>query len=286
MKLFMKTILIRLVLTSGAIFSLVAPFIFESEKPAPTTKTTIEKAPEPEKPLHNVSLPKFSAIKDVNEKKRRFFDFIRPSIEKENAQLLAKREEVKAIQALLMQGDLLMPEQEERLNQLAKRYKIKQSLAPLTQVNLLLRRIDIIPTPLVLVQAANESAWGTSRFARIGLNFFGIWCYSKGCGMVPNSRNTGANHEVKAFKTVDSAVSHYLHNLNTNAAYKTFRMIRRQLREYQQPLQPEVLATGLIPYSERGTDYVVELAAMLRHNKRFFKAPQLAEQALVETASP
>ena len=42
------------------------------------------------------------------------------------------------------------------------------------------------------MQAANESAWGTSRFARIGLNFFGQWCYSKGCGMVPKRRNTGA----------------------------------------------------------------------------------------------
>ncbi len=29
----------------------------------------------------------------------------------------------------------------------------------------LLKRVDVIPEALVLMQAANESAWGTSRFA-------------------------------------------------------------------------------------------------------------------------
>ncbi|MFM9673737.1 glucosaminidase domain-containing protein, partial [Streptomyces galilaeus] len=81
-----------------------------------------------------------------------------------------------------------------------------------------LRRVDIIPKELALMQAANESAWGTSRFARIGLNFFGQWCYSQGCGMIPNRRNSGAAHEVAAFKSVRDAVSSYFKNINTHAA--------------------------------------------------------------------
>lgn len=87
--------------------------------------------------------------------------------------------------------------------------------------------------------------------------------------MVPNSRNDGANHEVKAFSNLDGAVKHYLHNINTNGAYAMFRTIRQQLREQEQPLIPEILATGLLPYSERGTDYVLELTQMLRHNQQY-----------------
>jgi Bax protein len=135
----------------------------------------------------------------------------------------------------------------------------------------LLSRIDQVPHSLVLVQAANESAWGTSRFARIGLNFFGIWCYREGCGMVPNGRTLGAKHEVQAFKTVDAAVARYLNNINTNKAYRVFRTIRSQLRTQQQPLSAEVLATGLLPYSQRGSDYVVELTNMIRHNRPYLQ---------------
>ncbi|HKJ91279.1 MAG TPA: glucosaminidase domain-containing protein, partial [Oceanipulchritudo sp.] len=53
---------------------------------------------------------------------------------------------------------------------------------PLTPAILddLRRRVDVIPPSLALAQAALESGWGTSRFAREGNNLFGIWCYTPG----------------------------------------------------------------------------------------------------------
>jgi Bax protein len=42
----------------------------------------------------------------------------------------------------------------------------------------LLSRVDIITTGLVMAQAANESAWGKSRFAVQGNNLFGQRCYN------------------------------------------------------------------------------------------------------------
>ncbi|MFT5815353.1 MAG: Bax protein, partial [Psychroserpens sp.] len=57
---------------------------------------------------------------------------------------------------------------------------------------------------------------------------------------------------------------------NTNGAYRVFRSIRGQLRAQKQPLAPEILATGLIRYSERGIDYVLELTDMIRHNRHYF----------------
>jgi Bax protein len=88
--------------------------------------------------------------------------------------------------------------------------------------------------------------------------------------MVPSGRHQGAKHEVAAFKSVNACVKRYLHNINTNNAYIVFRAIRAQLRAQNQPLQPQVLATGLLPYSERGTDYVLEITEMIRHNSSYF----------------
>jgi len=180
---------------------------------------------------------------------------------------------VEFITSQLSLGEPLNEAQIKQMKQLVQQYRVSKRATPLQQAHELSARVDVIPSSLVLVQAANESAWGTSRFARIGLNFFGIWCYKPGCGMVPRSRNEGAKHEVEAFGSVDEAVTRYLHNINTNSAYSVFRTIRKQLREQNQPLIPEILATGLLPYSERGTDYVLELTEMLRHNQKYFVEP-------------
>ena len=243
---------------------LIAPFTFiaieehiEDETPV-TPKVTPKVVKKVEQPLHDVKLPNFAKIRDVKEKKRQFFAFIKPAVFAENNRILTLRVE---IERLIAQLTLEQPFSEQDLalvDSLIEKYKVSKKFSLLRQLYELQVKVDILPPALLFVQAANESAWGTSRFARIGLNFFGVWCYKKGCGMVPGSRNTGAKHEVAAYSSIKQGVARYLHNMNTNSAYTVFRTIRSQLREQNQPLAPEILATGLIPYSERGTDYVVE----------------------------
>jgi Bax protein len=223
-----------------------------------------------EQPLHDVILPDFAEITDISTKKKQFFDFIRPAIIKKNQQLLNTRAELEYYLEQITLEIGLTDEEELALQTLVKHYRVSKQASRLQQIEALLARVDIIPRALVLVQAANESAWGTSRFSRIGLNFFGIWCYQPKCGMVPSGRNEGAKHEVAAFKSVDAAVAGYFRNINTHNAYHTFRMIRAQLRAHNQPLSPNILATGLLAYSERGADYVLDITDMLRHNQRYF----------------
>ncbi len=245
-------------------------------KPVKTVKAKVI-----EKPLHDVVLPNFADIMDVSTKKQQFFDFIRPAIVKQNQQILAIRAELEYYLEQITLDIGLTDEEGLVLQAIVKQYRVSKGASSLQQINELLARVDIIPASLVLVQAANESAWGTSRFSRIGLNFFGIWCYKPKCGMVPNGRDFGAKHEVAAFSSVDAAVSAYYKNINTHNAYYIFRTIRAELRSHNQPLSPNILATGLLPYSERGADYVVDITDMLRHNRRYF-AYDSGDSALAE----
>lgn len=262
-----------------AIF-LLAPFTFLKpiitsdvidEKPSKDSEQIKQKVivkKKPEKPLHNVVLPDFAAIMDIQTKKKTFFDFLKPAVIKKNIDLTQTRNKLNTWLEQVSLGLPLSDQEYQELGVLVKKYRVK-SVSTLAQLNGLLLRVDVIPMSLVLVQAANESAWGTSRFSRIGLNFFGIWCYRQGCGMVPSGRNTGAKHEVAAFQSVDEAVSHYFDNINTHNAYRVFRTIRFELRSEEQDLNPEILATGLLAYSERGVDYVIEISKMLRHNQQY-----------------
>jgi len=283
-----RMLFIRFILLLSLIVALVAPFTFLPPKPlvvvaeavidvqpkvVEVVVPVVKKVKVIEPTLHSVDLPDFAAIYDIPTKKRRFFDFIRPAIDAKNTQLAQDRASLEYWHEQVSLGIGLSDDEHLALNKFIKVYRINKESSTLHQINDLLVRVDIIPTSLVLVQAANESAWGTSRFARIGLNFFGIWCYRSGCGMVPSGRNTGAKHEVAAFQSVDAAVSGYFNNINKHNAYHVFRTIRAELRAQDQPLDAEILATGLLPYSERGAHYVLDITDMLRHNQRYFVSP-------------
>ncbi len=211
-------------------------------------------------------LPDFAAIEDVKERKQAFFNYLRPAIEYRN-QLNAERQKLLGAVALRQQLGLpFSTADEEFLAMLRERYKVKEDVSTADAIVILQRRLGRIPESLVLAQAALESGWGGSRFARKANNLFGQWCYTKGCGLVPSRRNSGAAHEVQKFDTVYDAITAYYRNLNTHPAYQHVREIREEARAKQQPLQGVELATGLERYSERGEEYIKEVQQVIRFN--------------------
>ena len=225
----------------------------------------------PESKQASKPVPDFSSFENVSNRKSAFFDYLRPEVEKQNEYLLSLRHYIQTTQRKLANGDSLSEDDNERLSWLVKEYGVKSSVDTSEKISRLLQKVDILPVELVLVQAANESAWGTSRFAREGYNFFGLWCFRRGCGFVPSQRNEGAAHEVARFDNLSRATYTYMRNLNRHKAYKDLRSIRARLRMNQMPVTGMALAEGLMKYSERGAAYVEELQAMIRFNKEFLQ---------------
>ena len=133
----------------------------------------------------------------------------------------------------------------------------------------LLKRIDVVPPSLVLAQAAIESAWGTSRFAREGNAFFGEHTYNPDTpGIIPKRAN---GFKVKSFATPQASVRSYMKTLNSNRAYRALRERRAALRTMGQPLSGSDLASHLKAYSELGGVYIsmVEDTIAANHLKDF-----------------
>ena len=210
-----------------------------------------------------IAVPDFSGISDVKEKKNTFFNFMKPLVEEENQRILAYRQKVME----LSNKPAISASDNEFLIKLAQRYGMKDiEKTDGAFFEELLVRVDIIPVSLALVQSANESGWGTSRFALQGNNFFGQWCFSKGCGIVPGSRPKGQTYEVRKFEDVAASVRSYIHNLNTHFQYEGMRELRENRRLSGQPVTGPILAQGLYGYSIRGIDYVEELVSMIASN--------------------
>lgn len=199
------------------------------------------------------------------DRKETFFSYLLPLIKTRNSEIANVREQ---LQLWHKERDDLSSQATRKVQQLAKEYRLNDfSTSNELHWKTLLRRIDVVSPSLALAQAANESAWGTSRFAREARNYYGQWCFSKGCGLVPKLRGNGQIHEVAKFSSAAESVNSYIKNLNSHPAYAELRKIRAHMRAAKKPLQGTELAKGLGSYSERGDAYIKELQAMIRHNK-------------------
>ncbi|MEM0954566.1 MAG: glucosaminidase domain-containing protein [Pseudomonadota bacterium] len=163
-----------------------------------------------------------------------------------------------------MQHDLpLTRPYREFLTNMRTYYKVPQVMSDADALPVLRRRLGVLPESLVLAQAAIESGWGSSRFARQANNLFGQWCYQAGCGLVPARRRAGATHEVRSFETIEAAIDAYYRNLNTNPVYKPVRDIRENADTSPSGLE---LAAGLELYSELGDAYIEKVRKLIRSN--------------------
>ncbi len=241
-----------------------------------TSKITNSKTNSDEKvlPVGEQTLPETTRVPTfaempVIEKKKAFFAYLKPTVEAKNKQILQQRDQLIEWRASIKQGSQLSSENLEALKNLQTDYYVASIELPLAAIDALLKRVDVIPLEMVLVQGANESAWGTSRFARTGYNFFGLWCYKKGCGFVPKQRKGKASHEVAKFSNLADGVDYYFLMLNRHRAYSEFRDLRSELRVNQSSLVAELLLPGIMSYSQRGQAYVDELTSMLKTNRKY-----------------
>ena len=195
--------------------------------------------------------PSFDSIESTVVRKEVFFNYLLPVIHKKNAEIVALRNAIS-------NNEL----NDNQLNDLAKKYRVE---TPSKEE--LLKVIDILPPSLVLAQAANESDWGRSRFAKDFNNYFGIWCFSKGCGVIPKDRDEDATHEVASFNSLEDCIDYYVLNINRSYAYEDLRLMRKNQRENLQPITGSLLAEGLGNYAFPGDEYIESIQTLINFNQ-------------------
>lgn len=257
----LQIILIFIIVASSA----VIPFflINESERKERALKQNVNPPPVPAT-MPDVALPNFSTYTDVKQKKQAFFEYLVPIIHQVNREVVQEREFLDKLHSRPSSGH-----DSEKLSKLAKKYDVELEQEFQDIKDQLMLKVDELPVTLVAMQAANESAWGTSRFAVKANNLFGQWCFTKGCGLIPSGRPDGKTYEVRKFKHPLDSVRSYFHNLNSGWAYEDLRQMRAKLRQENKQVDAHMLAEGLLAYSTRRELYVEEIQQMIRVNKKY-----------------
>ena len=229
----------------------------------------------PSKIIKNFPLD-FKTIGNEEQKRAIFIHTILPSalmalteIEKEKNQLkqiLSKFSENQRLTISNVEKNLSSKEAKFIIH-LTKKYRT-------SDLQELLKRVNVVPLSLLLAQAALESNWGTSRFALEGNNLFGIWTYKRE-GIIPLNRPPNTYHKVARYSSILQAVRDYLYNFNVGWAYDKFRTARLYTTD------AEELVQYLPRYSQLGLIYTSRLKSIINtYNLKAYEArfkPYLAQ---------
>ena len=202
-------------------------------------------------------LPKqIKNIKNVKERKELFIQIVLPLIIEENIKIRLDRKKLFAILNKNNNSTL----EKKWLDNKFKRYDVKDN-----NLSDLKIRMDEIPVSLAIAQAANETGWGTSRFALEGNALFGQWTYN-GEGIKPAGADSNTKHKVMKFKILKASVRAYFGNLNTHSSYREFRKFRATARGNNEKLNSLILADYLAAYAATGTKYPKILKQIIKQN--------------------
>ena len=217
----------------------------------------------------NATLPKNSLPLDWQKsfslKKVEFIETLLPLIAYQNQQILVERERLFKIQNYLLDNKTLNQNDLEYLSAIADKYLIEtNNKHKIDIVDKLLLSVNTIPTSIVLAQAATESGWGTSRFAKEYNALFGQYTYNEKKGVIPYEREIGKKHLIRHFSSLDKSVESYFKNINTHYAYEKFRSIRDSMHEDN--LDIKLLTKALDVYAE-DKSYVDTINSIIDSNE-------------------
>ena len=131
-------------------------------------------------------------------------------------------------------------------------------------IDTLLFRVDYIPEKLVMAQTIIESGWGKSKFSQEINNYYGIRCYTPGCGVRPSGVESPKFY-VKSFPSKEACIEEYMWLLNTGFAYEHFRERRLELRQSGDYPNAIMVAQGLLRYSEKGSEYITLIESIINN---------------------
>ena len=209
------------------------------------------------KPIYLTKLPKdLRTLGDTKKKRELFIKIVLPLILNENNKITEDRKKLFKI----LGKNFNTVGERVWLKRRFKEYKIDDR-----DLSKLKMRMDIIPVSIALAQAANESGWGTSRFALEGNALFGQWTWSKK-GISPKNKDPDESHKILQFQVLKASVKAYKNNLNTHNAYKEFREVRAQLRQENKQIIGLDLIKYLKAYAAIGERYVLIIEDIIEKN--------------------
>jgi len=119
---------------------------------------------------------------------------------------------------------------------------------------------------MALSQAALESGWGDSLYAKKYNNLFGHYTSD---GTKEGAIISGKKERIRIFPNISQSIESYALNLNTHWAYQSFRDERERARAQGEPFLGMSAIKHISKYSEIGKSYITMLKDIIKVNNLY-----------------
>ena len=121
-----------------------------------------------------------------------------------------------------------------------------------------------VPYEMITAQAALESGWGMSRFAKEANNLYGIRVWDKNAKyLLPTGIKKWPGWGVRVFSSKCQSVKEYIRILNEHPAYEEFRELRADQLKFSSTMDSVELVKTLTKFSTTD-DYAERVARIIR----------------------
>ena len=121
-----------------------------------------------------------------------------------------------------------------------------------------------VPYEMITAQAALESGWGMSRFAKEANNLYGIRVWDKNAKyLLPTGIKKWPGWGVRVFSSKCQSVKEYIRILNEHPAYEEFRELRKDQLKFSNTMDPIKLVKTLTKFSTTD-DYAERVARIIK----------------------
>ena len=190
----------------------------------------------------------FSTISDEKHRNAMFIKILAPLTLRLNNEIYAERKKLQKIASEFKKNHELNKEQEQHIEQLAKKYDVFTRMKGYRRysylIDELLQRIHVIPPSVLITAAALETNWGSSRIIKEANSLYKTLIWHTKDGLKPIGENEDDSYRIKIYPNIYSSLQEFALKINSALAFKDFRDFRHQIMQRR----IQFLGTTVTPY--------------------------------------
>ncbi len=232
-------------------------------------------------PIFLKKLPSdFREIKDPQKRNKLFLQILGPLALKVKQELYEDSINIRLLELQFKNKHNLSPEQEQFLEEQAKKYDIFTRLKGERRYAYILKelvlRVNFVPPSMLMGVAAIESNWGTNRPANEANSLYRelLW-YSNEPGLTPKDETEDKSYKYKIFPSLIDSMRSYSHKINTGVNYHQIRFLRKEIESRNKPVFGRTLAHAMIFDSN-----LPNFAGLLDYTMTFYELSNFDEASL------
>ncbi len=192
----------------------------------------------------------FNQITDEKKRNALFIKILAPIALRINNEIINERKELKNVAQSLKDKGSLTQKQIQFLEEKAQKYdvftRLKDDYRYSFLIEKLLQKIHVVAPSILIIGAALETNWGTSRIVKEGNSLYKALAWHTKEGLKPIGEKEDDSYRIKTYPNIYASMQEFALKINSSISFENFRGFRQQVIDRRTLLLGSTLAPYLV----------------------------------------